>query len=133
MPRKPSPVPTEAELELLKLVWKLGDATVRDVLEALPPERKLAYTTVMSMMRILERKGYLTHRAQGRAFLYQPRVSEDEVAEGMLSHLIDRMFEGSAELLMVKLLEASELTEEQLRMLKKKVEEAKQVEGEASS
>jgi len=133
MPRKPSPVPTEAELELLKLVWKLGDATVRDVLEALPPERKLAYTTVMSMMRILERKGYLTHRAQGRAFLYQPRVSEDEVAEGMLSHLIDRMFEGSAELLMVKLLEAAELTEEQLRMLKKKVEEAKQVEGEASS
>lgn len=133
MPRKPSPVPTEAELELLKLVWKLGEATVRDVLEALPPERKLAYTTVMSMMRILERKGYLTHRAQGRAFLYQPRVSEDEVAEGMLSHLIDRMFEGSAELLMVKLLEASELTEEQLRMLKKKVEEAKQVEGEASS
>ena len=133
MPRKPSPVPTDVELELLKLVWKLGEVTVRDILEALPPERNLAYTTVMSMMRILEDKGYLTHRARDRAYVYRAQVSEDEVARGMIRNLINKMFEGSPELLMVTLLETGNLTEEQLELLRRKVAEAKQVEGEASS
>lgn len=133
MPRKPSPVPTDVELELLKLVWKLGEATVRDILGALPPERALAYTTVMSMMRILEEKGYLTHRVRDRAYVYRAQVSEDEVAQGMVRHLVNRMFEGSPELLMVTLLQAADLTEQQLEDLRQKVAEAKQDEGEASS
>ncbi len=132
MPRKPSPVPTEVELELLKLVWKLGEATVRDVLEALPEDRDLAYTTVMSMMRILEEKGYLTHHVRDRAYVYRARVSEDEVAQGMIRNLVNKMFEGSAELLMVKLLESADLSEEQAEELRQGITRVKRAEGEAA-
>ena len=129
MPRKPSSLPTEVELELLKLVWRLGEATVRDVLEALPPKRRLAYTSVMSMMRVLEEKGYVTHRERDRAYVYRARVSEEQIAHGMIRHLVKRMFNGSPERLMVKLLEAADLSEEQLEALRRKINEAKRREG----
>jgi BlaI family penicillinase repressor len=125
MGRSPGPPPTDVQLELLRIVWRLGEATVREVLESLPKRRKLAYTTVMTMMQVLERKGYLTHTVRERAYVYRPTLSEEQVTRGMVKRFVDRLFGGSPELLVVKLLEASDLSEAQLEALRQKVEAAK--------
>ena len=125
MPPKPSPVPTEAELELLRIVWQLGEATVREVLEALPPKRNPAYTTVMTTLGTLERKGYLTRFKRGGAYVYRPRVDEDEVTRGMIRQLLGRMFDGSAERLLVKLIRTGGLSAKQLARLRREIDKAK--------
>src|SRR6202021_3157181 len=88
---------TPQELEIMKLVWQRDSATVRDIYEALLQRRKIAYTTVMTMMKILETKGYLKKRRQDRAFIYRPAHPKNQVISGMLREFIDRVFNGSAE------------------------------------
>jgi BlaI family penicillinase repressor len=116
---------TPQELEIMKLVWLRETATVRDIYEALLDKRKIAYTTVMTMMKILETKGYLKKRRQERAFIYRPAHSRNQVIGGMLREFIDRVFNGSAEPLLVHLVQSRQIREKDLQKIVRMIEEAK--------
>src|SRR2546429_2681929 len=116
---------TPQELEIMKLVWQRGAATVRDVYEVLLERRKIAYTTVMTMMKILEDKGYLKKRRQDRAFLYRPAHSKNQVIGGMIREFINRVFNGSAEPLLVHLIQERHICEKDLQKIVRMIEEAK--------
>lgn len=108
----------------MKLVWQRGAATVRDVYEALLERRKIAYTTVMTMMKILETKGYLKKRRQDRAFLYRPAHPKNQIIGGMIREFIDRVFNGSAEPLLVHLVKSRHLGEKDLQKIARMVKES---------
>ena len=95
------------DLEVMKEVWKRGQATVNDVLDNI--DRKLAYTTIASTMKSLEKKGFLSYQVVGRTFLYKPLVEESEFSHSMLSNLLERFFDNSAEKLVNTLLEVEQL------------------------
>jgi BlaI family penicillinase repressor len=116
---------TPQELEIMKLVWQLERASVRDVYEALLQHRKIAYTTVMTMMKILETKGYLKKRRQERAFIYRPTRPKSKVIGGMIREFINRVFNGSAEPLLVHLVKARHIREKDLRSIARMIEEIK--------
>ena len=116
---------TPQELEIMKLVWQRGNATVRDIYEALLERRKIAYTTVMTMMKILETKGYLKKRRHDRAFIYRPAQPKSQIIGGMIREFIDRVFNGSAEPLLVHLVKSRRLREKDLQQSLRMVEEAK--------
>lgn len=120
---------TNLELKLMNIVWKQGKATVKDVKNALPRRKPLAYSTVLTVMRILERKGFVRHETDNRTYVYYPIVSRDEVVQSMLRNTANRLFDGSAELLMVNILQKEELNLEELRRLKQLIS-AKQKEAE---
>ncbi len=108
MARKKSATLTDAELRLMDVLWRERAATVGEVAAALgdPP---LAYTTVLTTLRILETKGYVTHRAEGRAFVYSPKVDRDEARASVIDYVVSRFFEGSPRALMLELLDAERL------------------------
>jgi len=108
----------------MKLVWQRESATVRDVYEALLERRKIAYTTVMTMMKILETKGYLKKRQQDRAFIYRPAHPKNQVIGGMIREFIDRVFNGSAEPLLVHLVKAKQLREKDLQKIMRMIDES---------
>ena len=116
---------TPQELEIMKLVWERDSATVRDVYEALLKQRKIAYTTVMTMMRILETKGHLKKRRRDRAFVYQPVRPQNQVIGGMIREFIDRVFNGAAEPLLVHLVKSGRIDEKDLQKIIRMVEETK--------
>jgi predicted transcriptional regulator len=112
--RSQSPSLTPQELEIMKIVWELESATVRDIYEALLRERKVAYTTVMTMMQILERKKYLKRTKADRAWLYRPAQPKGKVIAGMVREFVNRVFNGSAEPLLVHLVEEHKLSREDI-------------------
>lgn len=105
------------ELEVMKVVWKLTRATVNDVLDNI--DRKLAYTTVATTMKSLEKKGLLSHQVDGRTFVYQPLIKETEITHSMLTDLLERLFDNSAEKLVNTLLEVRQTSSEELDRLQK--------------
>ena len=115
---------TDHELEIMKVVWRRGQASVREVYEELLASRKVAYTTVMTMMGILEQKGRLTKELADRAYIYSPAEPQGKVLGSMVSDFVKRVFNGSAKPLLVHLVENDEISQEQLdeirRMLKTK-------------
>jgi BlaI family penicillinase repressor len=112
---------TGQELEIMKVVWKLKTATVRQVYETLLKQRKIAYTTVMTMMNILEHKGFLKKKAAERAFVYAPSRPERQVIRAMVREFIDRVFNGAAEPLLVHLVEDERLTAQDLDELRQTI------------
>ena len=113
---------TEAELELMTALWDLGEGTVRDVMAVLPPER--AYTTVSTLLRILEQKGFVTPRAEGRRHVYVPAVPREGYERRGVRHLLSRLFRGDAVGLVRRLVEDDEaLSEDALRELRHLVDE----------
>ncbi len=124
MARKKSPTLTEAELRLMEILWKKGEATVGDVVDALPGEQVLAYSTVLTFMRILEQKGYARHRKQGRAFLYSPVVDRPSVQRSAVQYVLSRFFDGSPESLVLNILENEQLDPEELKRLKEMIKES---------
>ncbi|HVT95450.1 MAG TPA: BlaI/MecI/CopY family transcriptional regulator [Bryobacteraceae bacterium] len=112
--RRAKPVLTDQELEIMKVIWELGAATVRDVYEALLDRRKIAYTTVMTMMKILEQKGHLRRKLDDRAYVYQPTRPKQQVVRSMVREFVDRVFNGSAQPLLLHLLEDQNLTPKDL-------------------
>jgi BlaI family transcriptional regulator, penicillinase repressor len=112
--RPPSKTLTDQELEIMKVVWERQTATVRDVYEALLERRKVAYTTVMTMMKILENKGYLLRKQVDRAYLYRPAQPKNRVIRAMVRDFVNRVFNGSAEPLLVHLIEDRRLTPDEL-------------------
>src|SRR5712692_2217759 len=112
--RPKSPTLTEQELEIMKIVWERDTATVRDVYEALLERRKVAYTTVMTMMKILEQKQYLKKNQADRAYVYRPAQPKRQVIGDMVRDFVNRVFNGSAEPLLVHLVEEHNLSREDL-------------------
>lgn len=121
MPRKKSPNLTEGELRLMDVLWEKGQATVGDVTASLP-DSPLAYSTVLTTLRILENKGYVRHTKTGRAFVYKPIVARDEARRKALRHLVSRFFGGSRELLVMNLLKEETIGQAELRRIKKMIE-----------
>ena len=110
---------TDHELQIMKVVWDRGSATVRDVYEELLKHRKIAYTTVMTVMGVLEQKGRLKKSMSSRAYVYTPSQPQSEVVRGMVSEFIGRVFNGMAKPLLVSMLEDGKITEDELDELKK--------------
>ncbi len=115
---------TEQELEIMKVVWNLQTATVRDVYEALLRRRKIAYTTVMTMMNILEEKGYLKKRAEDKAHVYRPAQPKARVIRAMVQEFIERVFNGSAQPLLVQLVKDRHVSEKDLAEISRHIKEA---------
>ena len=125
MPRKESPTLTEAELRLMDILWDRGEATVGDVVNALAAASEpLAYSSVLTTMRILERKGYTRHRKEGRAFVYAPIVDRDAARSSAVRFIMDRFFDRSAESMMLNILQDKDLDGDELERLKKMIEES---------
>jgi predicted transcriptional regulator len=123
--RPAKPTLTEQELEIMKVIWKLETATVRQVYEALLEQRRIAYTTVMTMMNILEQKGYLKKDQGERAFVYQPTQPQKQVIRSMVREFVNRVFNGSAEPLLVHLVEDRCLTESDLEELRRTIQNSR--------
>lgn len=127
MPRPPSPALTDAEARVMSVLWRKEPATVSDVvgeLNALKKKRPVAYSTVQTMLRILEEKGYVTHEKVARAFIYRPRVNERQARRRALKHVASRLFNDSLGQLVLNVLEDGQIDAEELSRLKKMIEEA---------
>ena len=115
--RQPQPTLTTQELAIMKVVWRLGTATVRDVYEDLLETRRIAYTTVMTMMNILETKGYLKKEKADRAYRYRPAHAERAVITSMVHEFVNRVFDGASRPLLLHLVKDSRLTDKERREL----------------
>ena len=109
------------ELSIMNIVWDLGQATVRDVVSRLPAD--LAYTTVLTMMRHLEKKGYLVHHAEGKQYVYRPTVPREVVQRTAVAQLTERLFGGAATELISTVLKTRDLSEEEVRQLRAVLDE----------
>ncbi len=107
---------TPRELDVMGVLWDRGPSTVAEVRAALP--EKLAYTTVLTVLRVLERKGYVSHAAEGRAHRYAPRVERSEAGASALRRVTRYLFSGSPELLLTRLVEDEKLSEEEVRRMR---------------
>ena len=114
---------TDAELEIMHVVWELDGGTVRQVYEILNQQRPLAYTTVMTMMNILEEKKHLTRRKEGRAYRYQPVRPKSQVISGMVDDFVGRVFEGSAAPLVVSLVKDKKISKKDLDEIARMIRE----------
>ncbi len=123
MARKKSVNLTDAELRLMEVVWQRGESTVADVAESVP---QLAYSTVLTTLRILEEKGYLTHTKQGRAFVYAPVVDRTEASRNAVRHLLNRFFGNRPDLLVLNMMEDEAISSGELERLKKLINEEKE-------
>ncbi|SRR6266508_1465682 len=109
--RKREPTLTTQELAIMKVVWRLGSATVRDVYQVLLEDRHIAYTTVMTMMNILETKGYLKKDRQERAYRYRPARAERIVISSMVREFVNRVFDGAPRPLLLHLVKDARLSD----------------------
>jgi predicted transcriptional regulator len=107
--------PSERELEVLKVLWELGPASVREVHERMCPGGELAFNTVQTVLRIMEDKGLVEHRAEGRTFIYVPKYSRERVT----SRFLNKVFDGALDQLVLSLLEVKDVTPDELRDLEK--------------
>jgi predicted transcriptional regulator len=118
MPPKRSITLTQAELRLMKVLWDRGESTVADMVAAVSDEAPLAYTSVLTTIRILETKGYVSHRQDGRAFHYSSCIGESEASRSEVRHVLQRFFGNSRERLLLSLLGDDEITPDELKRLK---------------
>ena len=118
MPPKKSPTLTEAELRLMKMLWQRGESAVGDLVAAMTEGDALAYNSVLTTIRILEKKGYVSHRQEGRAFIYSACVAEDDASKVEVRHVLQRFFGNSREKLLLSLLGDEEITAAELQRLR---------------
>ena len=124
MPPKKSITLTEAELRLMKILWMRGESVVSDLVAAMPDGETLAYNSILTTVRILEQKGYVDHRQEGRAFVYRPCVAEQEASRSEVRHVLSRFFGNSRERLLLSLLGDEEVSPEELQRLKMAIQSA---------
>jgi BlaI family transcriptional regulator, penicillinase repressor len=124
MPRHPSPVLTDGELRLMRVLWERGEASVGGVIDGLRERRKPAHNTVLTLLRILERKGQVAHRKEGRAFVFRPIIDRGRARHSALKYLINRFFDGSPDQLVLNVLEDEDTPADVLSALKKRIAEA---------
>ena len=118
--REPTPL-TKLELQVMQVIWKLGTSSVKDVQEGL--EQPLAYTTVQTMLNILERKGKLRRKLRGRAYVYSATVTEAKASRHAVRDLVDRMFGGSADELVMSLIKSRQIDPKRIAELSRRLEE----------
>lgn len=123
MPRPRSSVLTDAESRLMHVLWERGSATVAEVVAALPKRPPTAYTTVQTLLTILEDKGYVAHDKVGRAFVFRPLIAQQDARRSAIGQLVRRFFEGSTELLILNVLEHERLDPKVLREVKRRIEQ----------
>ncbi|MBW4698798.1 MAG: BlaI/MecI/CopY family transcriptional regulator [Aphanocapsa lilacina HA4352-LM1] len=123
MARKRSPTLTESELRLMEILWQRGSATVAEVVEALPKRLSLAYSTVLTTLRILEQKGYVRHTEEGRAFVYCPLVDRNQARRSAVEFVLSRFFNNSPELLMLNILEHEDIDAAELERLRTMIQQ----------
>lgn len=116
----------------MKILWRRGESAVTDLVAALPQDEPLAYNSVLTTIRILEQKGYVSHRQEGRAFVYRPRVAEDEASRSEVRNVLSRFFGNSREQLVLSLLGDEEITMEELKRMKEAIHSAGQDSGRGS-
>jgi len=114
------------ELQIMAVVWAQGKATVHDVKDALSRGRKPAYSTILTMMRKLEAKGYLKHDVRERTYVYRAMISRRQVEQGLLGDLTERLFGGSASLLVSSLVEQNRVSEKELREIQKLIKKRRE-------
>jgi predicted transcriptional regulator len=124
MARRPTPILTDAELRVMRVLWDRRRATVGDVLEHIEGERAPAYNTVLTILGILERKGYVTHEKEGRAFAYLPVVQRREARRKALTQILRRFFDDSPELLVLDLLGREAVDADEIRRVRELLENA---------
>ena len=124
MPRRQSPALTDAEAQVMAVLWRLKTASVGDVVNTINETRQVTYSTVHSMLRILETKGYVTHDKVARAFIYRAVIDERQARRRALRHLVSRLFEGSPSLLVLNVLEDEEIDPAERKRLRKLIERA---------
>ena len=118
MPRKQSATLTEAELRIMNALWQQGAGTVQQVLDWMPEKPALAYNSVLTTIRILEKKGYVGHLKDGRAHVYQPLVGQQEASRSEIRHLVNRFFRNSHEALLLNILRDDEINDQELKRLR---------------
>lgn len=126
MPRKQSPTLTEAELRIMNVLWQKGPGTVQQVLDWLPEKPALAYNSVLTTIRILERKGYLGHAKDGRAHIYEALVERSDATRSEIRHLVSRFFRNSHDALVLNILKDDEIEGEEVKRLRKMLERREQ-------
>ena len=124
MPPKRSNTLTEAELRIMRILWARGESLVSDLVSAMPESAPLAYTSVLTTVRILEQKGYVEHRQEGRAFLYSPCVAEHDASRSEVRHVLQRFFGNSRERLLLSLLGDDEITPDELKRIRQAIDGA---------
>ncbi len=117
MPRKASPTLTQAELRLMDVLWQKRRATVAQIVEDLPPP-PVHYSTVLTMMRILEKKGFVRHVEEGRAYVYEPLVDRERAADSAVGHLLQNFFRNSPASLALKLVQKEQLSRDEIARLR---------------
>ncbi len=108
----------------MRLLWSMGECSVQDLVSAMPADSRLAYTSVLTTIRILENKGYVVHRQEGRAFLYSSRIAEQQAQQTEVKHVMSRFFGDSREKLMLAILGDGEVDEDELQRLKQLIAKA---------
>jgi predicted transcriptional regulator len=125
MPRTKSETLTAAELRLMDILWEKSEATVTEVMEALPQDPPLAYNTVLTTLRILERKGYVRHQKNSRAFRFIPVVDHRQASQSAVSYVVSRFFRNSPKALVLRILEDQKLDSCQLERLRQMIDESR--------
>ena len=125
MARPASPTPTPSEQAILEVLWDRGEASVREVADELSRQRPIAYTTVLTMFNVLGKKGFVSHRQEGRAFIYRAAISREQARSQALGQLLQQFFEGSPDLLAQHLLDRQDIDRERLQALRDQVAAAK--------
>jgi BlaI family transcriptional regulator, penicillinase repressor len=123
MARKQSPTLTDAELRPMEVLWNRGPSTVAEVVDALPRQLDLSYSTVLTTLRILEQKGYVKHTKEGQAYVYHPIVDRSQAQRKALNHLMSRFFDNSPELLLLNLIESEQIDAEDLQRIQQIIEQ----------
>jgi predicted transcriptional regulator len=125
MPPRTSPTLTEAELRIMNVLWLKGSGSVQQILDGLPKKPSLAYNSVLTTVRILEKKGYVKHVKDGRAHIYLHLVGRKEATRFEIRHLVNRFFQDSHQLLVMNILEDSSIDAEDLQRLREMMKEGK--------
>ncbi len=130
-PMIPQPTPTERELEILKILWQRGEATVREVHEQISRALPMVQNTVQSFLRTMEEKGLVRHRVDGRTFIYRPTAPRDATNQRLVSRLLQRAFDGAVDQLVQSVLSLEQATPEELARLETLIAEARKTKQEA--
>jgi BlaI family transcriptional regulator, penicillinase repressor len=130
VPRKQSATLTEAELRIMNTLWQQGPGTVQQVLDWLPQKPALAYNSVLTTIRILEKKGYVGHLKDGRAHVFQPLVGQQEASRSEIRHLVSRFFRDSHEALLLNILRDDEINDRELKRLREMLGASSPAKGE---
>lgn len=117
--------PSDLELQVLSLLWELGNATVREVLDAMPDGKKRAYTTMLSVLQVMEKKGLVTHESKGQSYSYKPTVKRSQILKPVLRNLVDNVFGGSPASVFQSLVSETSINADELNQIQKLVDELK--------